>query len=107
MHTATDAFAHSAVIDGMRLSNTDGDSETAKNGSYRKASAKYVAEKIMMHIKNKTIGEVLDFAVPSTTHGNKFKMAYISIMAQSVDSSVYSKNSSVFNAMNVESFDIP
>lgn len=104
IHEATDAFSHSAVVGGERISNTDGDSTTAKDGKYRLAGAKYVAKKMLTHIKNKTRGYVSDFAVPASVTGNKFKLAYISKMASDINATTYKKNKSAFDAMNADSF---
>lgn len=106
IHQATDAFAHSAVVDGVRISNDDGDSTSAKQGKYRLASAKYVAKKMLTHIKNKTRGYVSDFAVPSSVTGNKFKMAYISQMASDINQTTYNDNKAAFDAMNTDSFKV-
>lgn len=104
IHAATDAFAHSAVVDGKRLTNEEGDSQTSKQGQYRLASAKYVAKKMLAHIKNKKRGYVSDFAVPTSVTGKKFKMIFISQMAIDINSTTYKENKSAFDAMNVSKF---
>lgn len=106
IHEATDAFAHSAVVDELRISNADGDSTSAKQGKYRLASAKYVAKKMLTHISNKKRGYVSDFAVPSSVTGNKFNMAYISKMASEINNTTYDENKSAFDAMNIDSFSV-
>ena len=45
-----------------------------------------------------------DFAVPSSIHKNKFKMASISSMANAVNSNTYQSNKAVFDALNIASF---
>lgn len=107
LHNATDAFSHSACVNGVRLSNEEGDSTTAKYGSYRLASAKYVAKKLITHLKNGVRGYVADFAVPSGTHGGRFKMAYISEFANSINSTTYSNNVNTFDILNITSFSLP
>ncbi len=103
LHTASDVFSHSAVVDGMRLSNVDGD----QKGQNRYASAEYVAKKLMKHVNNGVRGYVSDFAVPASVHGNKFKLAYISDFANNINQTTYSDNKSTFDALNITSFSIP
>lgn len=108
LHDATDAFSHSACIGGKRLTNEEGDSTSATySGSQRLNSAKYVAKKLITHLNNGARGYVADFAVPSGTHGGKFKMAYISEFANQINSTTYSDNKSAFDALNTTSFLVP
>lgn len=108
LHNATDAFSHSACIGGKRLTNEQGDSTSATySGSQRLNSAKYVAKKLITHLNNGARGYVADFAVPSGTHGGKFKMAFISEFARNINSTTYSENKSAFDALNITSFSVP
>lgn len=107
IHTATDSFAHSAVFNNTRLTDKQGHVTSGDYaGSERLNAAKHVANKLIARIKKNSYdrGYVADFAVPSSIHKNKFKMASISSMANAVNSNTYQSNKAVFDALNIASF---
>ena len=107
IHTATDSFAHSAVFNNTRLTDKQGHVTSGDYaGSERLNAAKHVANKLIMRIKKNSYdrGYVADFAVPSSIHKNKFKMASISSMANAVNSNTYQSNKATFDALNIASF---
>lgn len=103
LHTATDAFCHSVFINGSRIVHNACDSKEAGDyyGNYRYNSAMYVAKKMLAHVNKKDRGYVSDFAVPQNIHGNKYKLKYISTFAKNINSTTYTNNKAVFDALNI------
>lgn len=109
LHTATDMFAHSSYdSNGTYISHADVDGDGADDADdkgyvgNRYKCAILLASELVAHIKQFEDASITDYynVASSSTYDGSFTIGKFSSYAKNIDSSYYTSNKSVFDAMS-------
>ena len=98
LHTATDAFAHSAYVNGKRIDHPNADDNDVSPNRYQCASQ--VAKKLVINASRKQLGSALDYIAISNGYDGSFQLGYLNNYVKAVDAGVYNSYSTFLDKVS-------